>query len=407
MAELKSYFPADAGGFNGTENGSGAGQTANGRPNSEPYGFTVWVKATTTGANARTGEDRRNAYLHRDQDMLPGFPRQLPGDGESSPLFADLNGDNRNELVFATADGIVHAMRPDGSELPGWPVRGDALPLHTGGRAFASGEVPSGGGGAFLASLAAADLNGDGHPEVVGADFEGRIYAWDGAGHELWKREADPNFSGRPLHPFETVRNGPRARTQHGFLGSPVIADLDGDGRPEVIAAGMDRHVYAFHGGDGSSVSGFPVLVVDRSKVQSIDPTTHALTWRSDSGADLNQGAIVDTPAIADLDGDGKAEIVVGTNEEYRVNDGSEGDINAGNFDPAIGVLGSLPADANPLKLVNGWLYAIKAGREPGGPQIGGGTPLPSPLAGRVGPVHTRRLPPGGGGGARRPRVLA
>ena len=141
VAALKAYFPADAGSFNGPENGSGAGQTSNGRPDVEPYGFTIWVRATTTGGAPRTGEDRRNAYLHRDQDMLPGFPRQLPGDGESSPLFADLDGDNRNELVFATADGVVHAMRPDGSELPGWPAHGDSLPLHSGERAFTSGEV--------------------------------------------------------------------------------------------------------------------------------------------------------------------------------------------------------------------------------------------------------------------------
>src|SRR5205085_8314871 len=140
--------------------------------------------------------------------MLPGFPRQLSGDGESSPLFADLDGDNRNELVFATADGVVHAMRSDGSELPGWPVHGDAPPLHTGERAFTSGAVPGDASGAFLASVAAADLDGDGRPEVVGADFEGRIYAWSGSGKLLWKREANPDYSGRPLHPFVNVRNG-------------------------------------------------------------------------------------------------------------------------------------------------------------------------------------------------------
>src|SRR5207302_9418498 len=118
----------------------------------------------------------------RDQDMLPGFPRQLPGDGDSSPLFADLDGDNRNDLVFATADGIVQAMRPDGSELPGWPVHGDTLPLHSRERAFTSGEGPADARGAFLASLAAADLNGDRHPEPAGAAPEGRISAWHGAG---------------------------------------------------------------------------------------------------------------------------------------------------------------------------------------------------------------------------------
>ena len=96
----------------------------NGRPNTEPYGFMVRVVVTTTQSGLTlTGQDRRNMYLHRDQDMLPGFPKQLPSDGESSPLLADLDGDNRNELVFGTSDGIVHALRRDGTELPGWPVR--------------------------------------------------------------------------------------------------------------------------------------------------------------------------------------------------------------------------------------------------------------------------------------------
>ena len=38
----------------------------------------------------------------------------------------------------------------------------------------------------------------------------------------------------------------------------------------------MDRHVYAWHGDDATTVPGFPMLVVDRSKVASIDPDTHA-----------------------------------------------------------------------------------------------------------------------------------
>ena len=56
-------------------------------------------------------------------------------------MLVDLDGDNRNELVVGGSDGFVHAYRPDGSELPGWPVRGDTPPLHTGGRAFQSGAV--------------------------------------------------------------------------------------------------------------------------------------------------------------------------------------------------------------------------------------------------------------------------
>ena len=66
-------------------------------------------------------------------------------------------------------------MRPDGSELPGWPVHTDALPLHI-GHAFKSGELHAPVYGTMLASVAVGDLNHDGSQDVVGADFEGKVY---------------------------------------------------------------------------------------------------------------------------------------------------------------------------------------------------------------------------------------
>ncbi len=369
IAHLKSRFPPDAttSGFRGRESGDGAGQTSNGRPNSEPYGFTVHVVATTVGGVAANGDDRRNFYLHRDQDLMNGYPKSLPGDGESSPAFADLNGDNRNELIFGTADGLVHAMRPDGSELPGWPVHTDLLPIH-GGHAFQSGEVGSAVYGTMLASIAVGDLNRDGSPEVVGADFEGKVYAWDAKGHLLWRREANPSFSGKPLKPFVNVRQPNFDRTQHGFIGSPVLANLDGikGGPLDVIIAGMDRHLYAF-GPAGSTVPGYPVLVVDHDKISTIDPTTHRIAFNTaktgNSGDDLTktpQGAIIDTPAVGNITGDARPEIVLGTNEEYRTGEGDEGDPNtAGNLlFSAIGASGLLSNG-------NTRLYAIKSTGDP------------------------------------------
>ena len=405
VQDLRSRFPASAGGFDGREPGTGA-QSSNGRPNSEPYGFTVKIVARrNTGTSTLTGEDRRNMFLHRDQAMANGFPKQLTSDGASSPLFVDLDGDNRNELVVASSDGVVHAYERDGSEVAGWPARGDLLPLHTAGRAFQSGEVSDQVAGAILASTAAADLDRDGAPEVVAADLEGKVYAWDEHGDRILTRESNTAYSGKPLTPFVDVRfnssnsnESQRRRTQHGFIGSPVLADVDRNdgGRLEIVAAAMDRHLYAWND-DGTAVPGFPVLVVDQSKVASVDPQTHAVTFNSNAGAALNQGAIVDTPAVGDLAGDGKPEIVVGTNEEYAANQGNEGPFNSANFNAAsvalISQLGGLNFGGfdNPLDGLansNGRLYAI----HPDGEDASGGPFLPSWPA-KIGRLQAEVLP--------------
>jgi hypothetical protein len=326
-------------------------------------------------------------------------------------VLADLNGDNRNELIVAGSDGFVHAIERNGSELPGWPVRGVSPPLHTGEKAFAGGAVSNDVGGAILGSVAVADTNGDGVPEVFADDMQGRVYGWDASGHRFFVAHSNPAYSGKPLHPFIEPRYQPGQskfhRTQHGFISSPVLADLNGDGKMEVIAAGMDRHLYAWHR-NGRAVSGFPVLVVDPSKVQSIDPQTHQVTFRTDSGS-YQQGAMVDTPAVGDLNGDGKPEIVVGTNEEYAA--ASDGGWNAAPANSAsfnlldqIGQgIDAFKSECNamggsaicdnipdvPLKPANSRLYAIQADGDDhsGGPFLPGWPAKPAIVDAELLPV--------------------
>jgi hypothetical protein len=402
ISALKSRFPATAGDFRGREPGVGE-QTSNGRPNSEPYAFTVKVVVTAVGTTVSlAGEDRRQFYLHRDRDLLEGFPIELGADGASPPVLEDLDGDNRNELILGTSDGVVHAYRRDGTEPPGWPVRGDRLPLHAAGRAFRVGAADRDTAGAILASVAVGDLNRDGSPDVVAADLEGKLYVWNAAGERTLTREAEIRFSGKPLTPFVDVRKGKRHRTQHGFLGSPVLADIDrnDEGRLEILIAGMDRHLYAFNHG-GSAVRGFPVLVVDPSKVAAVDPVTHAVTFKpvAEIGEAYNQGAIIDTPAVGDLTGDGRPEIVLGTNEEYPANAPDEGGFNAGNFNTtsvqvlaqAGEILKAADQDAL-LKLANTRLYAIKPSGDRDGPLTGESPFLPGWPA-KVGLVFAELLP--------------
>lgn len=392
-ATLQALFPkGDPSSFTGNENGGpGLAQTSNGRPNTLPYAFTVrLVVASAPGAPgpAMTGEDRRQMFLHRDQDMLPGFPLEMRGDGDASPLLADLAGTDSNQLIVANSDGWIHAYRYTPStgklaDLPGWPVHTDPLPLHTGERAFTSGELSSGHYDPVLEAPAAGDLFGDGRTEIVADDLQGNVYAWDSAGHLVFHQTSNPAYSGAPLAgdpSWEAQRAGVRERTEGGFLTSPVLANLDpasGHGL-DIIAAGEDRHVYAWHA-NGTSVSGFPVLVEDPNKVASVDPTSNQPSFsgnaQANPGKDEDQGKIVDTPAVAYLDGPGKPpSIVVGSNEEYLVNTGNEGSINSAKTSSAsLGVLGT----AGVLNFANGRVYAIKASgysSEPSSSATGGFT---------------------------------
>ena len=209
-------------------------------------------------------------------------------------------------------------MRRDGSELPGWPVRSDPLPLHTGGRGVHSGAVDATPRAARSSPRSRSrDLDRDGSLEVIGADMKGKLYVWNADGLAALQARGERRLLGQ-------AADAARERAQRPPLPDAArVHRFAGGGRPgrqrrrlEIVAAAMDRHVYAWDS-DGDAVPGFPVLVVDRSKISSIDPQTHAPTFSAAAGAELDQGAIIDTPAVGDLDGDGEPEIVVGTNEEY------------------------------------------------------------------------------------------
>jgi hypothetical protein len=91
----------------------------------DPYEGQVTVRLTVTSADddALLGMDRKVLTAVEDPTLRPGFPKRLGAGGEAPLRYADLDGDGTQELVLPTEDGLVHAFRADGSELPGWPVR--------------------------------------------------------------------------------------------------------------------------------------------------------------------------------------------------------------------------------------------------------------------------------------------
>ncbi len=295
---------------------------ADGKPDPDRFTFTVRLRVDDDlGVH---GEDRRALALHRDPDLVGGAPLRLGGggDGVASPVLADLDGDGVEEIIVATSDGLVHAYRADFSELPGWPVHSHPLEVHDGAPAFHSGEIPLTPYAAILGTPAVGDLDRNGQLEVIAADAQGYVYVWQRDGTvrpgfpvATLAEYSNTHRSERDLStedgrvPDRTNRHTSDNRLARGFVAAPALGNLDGsaDGSLEIIIGGLDRHVYAWHA-DGKPVPGWPALLKDPAKVQSVDPITNEVTLTANANAEI--GTKIITPvSLGDIDGDGSLDV--------------------------------------------------------------------------------------------------
>ncbi len=263
--------------------------------------FTVQLEVTYkdgAGQDIPTvGIDRRVLTTFKDTTLRPSYPRRLGTGGEAPIRYADLNGDNKPELIVPTEDGTVHAYEPDGSELRGWPVRTgiqSAAVGHAGSRALSSVITPlEPPRGPVL-----ANLDGSGRPDVITAAGN-HIYAWHG--------------DGTPVKGFPVSSNlsfcGPALESQSlhhpkcGFLATPAVGHIEGPRGPlDIVEPALDGHLYAFRP-DGRPVPHYPVALVDPKQLAA--------------GTEMVAESI-NEPALGDLHhGDGTSDIVVATNEVY------------------------------------------------------------------------------------------
>lgn len=322
------------------DHGTGAPvDPTNGRPDEERFSVRLRVVVSAHGgaSDQLTGVSQKQVFVHDDPDLMPGYPSVVAGASSASPAFANIDGKKGDELIVATDDGSIHAYRPNGSEIPGWPVHtAIASYWHTGSSTAHAFGIAAPNAAIGTGAPVVADIDGDGHPEVVVSDIDGNIWAWEANGtrragfretvvdgrHES-QVHVDPNFS---LDDPATGKDEFN-RTKRGIASEPAVGDLDGDGKLEIVTAALDRHVYAWHA-NGSAVAGFPVLVVDPAKVAAVAPVTQYVTFKPDSGVGEG-GELLATPTLADLNGDHRPEIIIGAQEEYvePVNIGSGSDV--------------------------------------------------------------------------------
>lgn len=237
-------------------------------------------------------------------------------------VVADLDGDGTKEIVVGGNEGTVAAYR----------LRGGNLQVAWTASTTSGGEAPEARG------MAAADLDGDGRTEVIvtttntasdGAqvfvfDAEGDLYRPAGAGPNAWPRynASDRDFNGQ----------GNRGYGAYGL--NVGTGNLDDDPQLEVVVT-FDNHQINVFNHDGTSVLASPWFTNRQSGfdgrrlgwgqfIRWLSPTVERNHYHLHRGPwpDVRRQMwlqwTASPPSVADLDGDGRNEVIGLPNAERK-----------------------------------------------------------------------------------------
>ena len=250
---------------------------------------------------------RSHSGTQRDATQLPGFPISIgrhPNFAPTrGPTIVDLDGDGSLEILVSSTEGKLYAWHSDATPVAGFPITTIGFPQYP----------PS-----------VADLDGDGNVEIVlhtrGTTSGGRLYVFDHSGVAL------PGF---PL----SLSNG-------NVESSPTLYDLDGDGQLEILSTQRAYPIGYLHvvEMDGSEWGGnWPVALshvpTGTVAVADVDedgePEVFCMSYdqmyllKPDGSPEsgwprgiANANFSYQSPALADLDGDGDLEITIACHKD-------------------------------------------------------------------------------------------
>lgn len=192
-----------------------------------------------------------------------GWPFPLTGSSTSPALIADITVDNNNEIIFGDSQGNLHVVREDKSYLPGFPVelgsninsavaaadlngnnRVEIVANTLAGRIYCidnEGNILFNydAGGQFRNNPMITDVNGNGNYEIVAVSFTNpKLFVINHDGTDF------------PQFPVSIPA---------GVISSPASADLNGDGNEEIIFVTATGNMHAISTATGTDIAGFPV----------------------------------------------------------------------------------------------------------------------------------------------------
>lgn len=180
---------------------------------------------------------------------------------QANPVTVDLNGDGTIEILYPSYDGQMHAFWLDGTEHGNWPY---------------SVYNVSEGFYRFAAEPVVADLDGDGHCEVIfgswvekGTNHTGKLHILDYMGNVIHELDLPPAKSGN----------------WNGALAAPTLANIDGDSELELVLNTAHSGVVAY---DLPGTAGARVR------------------WGTGRGSYLRNGLAAFAPQKGDLNCDGR-----------------------------------------------------------------------------------------------------
>jgi len=235
----------------------------------------------------------------------PDWTPPLMKDGHRSmfgfaPCVGDSNGDGQLEIYYGEfrPGGFVHGLDHTGREIPGWPQ-------------FVIDQC--------LFPPVMGDVNGDGQMEIFAVDGGGHLMGWTWNGRPLLSGIAADGMTGifkADLPPYSP---------------SPTLADLDGDGRAEIILFDQRTRSLKAWRGDGTGLLSADGAIVHLPEAQCSGGVSvgdlggdgtldlFVATYWVQLARDGNTTVVnmlpqtaetTSQPTIADIDRDGKADIV-------------------------------------------------------------------------------------------------